>query len=573
MARRASTAPRSSARSARRASSSVELYGLFHARKLRVHELALARRLGPRAPGAAASRSRSTTASRRRSRARDFALRPGPLDARSTSSPCCADDRSPRPGALALVLHTHMPYVEGFGTWPFGEEWLWEAVACVYLPLLELLDGAPVTVGLTPVLCDQLEAMRGEPGDRYLRFLREVRAPIHAEDSAGLDARRRAGARGRAAPRRGRLRARRASVRRPRARPGRRVRRARRRRAVDLGRHPRGAAAAGHRRRAAAAARPPASRRTSAPLRRLGRRASGCPSARTRPGSSATSPSTACASFCVDQTDALGLGCSTTSSPVRHRGRAGGRADRLADRRARLDDDARLPGRRRLPRLPPPHRARPEAVEQRGRPYDRAAAWRARARARARLRRAHAARRTAARRPGLLCCALDTELLGHWWYEGAELARGGARRGAAPGLPSSRVSEGARAGRAGARARSRASTLGAAKDLSTWDSPRGRRDRVRGARRRAAHRRGRLDRRRAARRARARRARAARAAVERLGVHDHARARRRLPSPASRGAPRKPRRRPCRSADSSAAPEPRLRQLAPDLDLASLTTP
>ena len=54
-----------------------------------------------------------------------------------------------------------MPYVEGFGTWPFGEEWLWEAVACVYLPLLELLDGAPVTVGLTPVLCDQLEAMRG----------------------------------------------------------------------------------------------------------------------------------------------------------------------------------------------------------------------------------------------------------------------------------------------------------------------------------------------------------------------------------------------------------------------------
>ena len=94
---------------------------------------------------------------------------------------------SARPGAMALVLHSHMPYVEGFGTWPFGEEWLWEAVACVYLPLLELLDGAPVTVGLTPVLCDQLEAMRGETGDRYLSFLREIRAPIHAEDAAGLE--------------------------------------------------------------------------------------------------------------------------------------------------------------------------------------------------------------------------------------------------------------------------------------------------------------------------------------------------------------------------------------------------
>jgi 1,4-alpha-glucan branching enzyme len=89
-------------------------------------------------------------------------------------------------GALALVLHSHMPYVEGFGTWPFGEEWLWEAVATVYLPLLEVLDGAPVTLGLTPVLCDQLEAMDGEPGERFLAFLRDVRAPLHAEDAAGL---------------------------------------------------------------------------------------------------------------------------------------------------------------------------------------------------------------------------------------------------------------------------------------------------------------------------------------------------------------------------------------------------
>ena len=29
-----------------------------------------------------------------------------------------------------------MPYVEGFGTWPFGEEWLFDAVARSYLPVL-----------------------------------------------------------------------------------------------------------------------------------------------------------------------------------------------------------------------------------------------------------------------------------------------------------------------------------------------------------------------------------------------------------------------------------------------------
>ena len=42
---------------------------------------------------------------------------------------------SAQPRSLSIVLHTHMPYVEGFGTWPFGEEWLWEAMATSYLPL------------------------------------------------------------------------------------------------------------------------------------------------------------------------------------------------------------------------------------------------------------------------------------------------------------------------------------------------------------------------------------------------------------------------------------------------------
>ncbi len=90
----------------------------------------------------------------------------------------------PAPGALAIVLHTHMPYVEGFGTWPFGEEWLWEAIARCYLPLLDVLDAAPgrVTLSVTPVLGDQLEA----PGalERCATFLRDVRSETHRLDVA-----------------------------------------------------------------------------------------------------------------------------------------------------------------------------------------------------------------------------------------------------------------------------------------------------------------------------------------------------------------------------------------------------
>ena len=90
-------------------------------------------------------------------------------------------------GALAIVLHTHMPYVEGFGSWPFGEEWLWEAIAGCYMPLLELLDeGAPLTLSLTPVLCDQLEA--AGVSERFAAFVEGVRRDTHEEDAAGLRA-------------------------------------------------------------------------------------------------------------------------------------------------------------------------------------------------------------------------------------------------------------------------------------------------------------------------------------------------------------------------------------------------
>ncbi|MEK6769048.1 MAG: hypothetical protein AABY85_08695, partial [Gemmatimonadota bacterium] len=62
-----------------------------------------------------------------------------------------------------LALHSHLPYVLNHGRWPHGSDWLCEAALDTYLPLIEALStleragvSAPVTIGVTPVLSNQL---------------------------------------------------------------------------------------------------------------------------------------------------------------------------------------------------------------------------------------------------------------------------------------------------------------------------------------------------------------------------------------------------------------------------------
>jgi 1,4-alpha-glucan branching enzyme len=64
---------------------------------------------------------------------------------------------------FVLALHSHLPYVLNHGRWPHGSDWLCEAAIDTYLPLLEHLRAlqqektpAPVTIGFTPVLANQL---------------------------------------------------------------------------------------------------------------------------------------------------------------------------------------------------------------------------------------------------------------------------------------------------------------------------------------------------------------------------------------------------------------------------------
>jgi 1,4-alpha-glucan branching enzyme len=470
---------------------------------------------------------------------------------------------SGRPGALALLLHSHMPYVEGFGTWPFGEEWLWEATACVYLPLLGLLDGAPVTVGLTPVLCDQFEGMRGDAGERYLRFLQDVRAAIHAEDAEGLD--------------RGDEPVLAAEVRRAAGdyvfagdafeRHGRDLVGAFR----SLDRVELWTSAATHALLPLLASDPglrlQIATGTASHLRRFGGWSGGfwLPECAYLPGLERDLADHGVRAFCVDQTAVPGF--DHLRPVVTEAGPLAVPIDWATVELVWNDRDGypaertyRDYHRRTIHDLKPWDNA--------GRPYDREAALA--------LARRHAAdfvERAAERvaSGGLLCCAFDTELLGHWWYEGQAWLAAVLEEADRQGLDLVTVSEGLERAEP-QRVDLVASTWGHGKDLSTWDSP------------------GVADLAFAARRAELRTVAAAAAPAEPRVALERA-ARELLALQASDWAfmvTRElaggyPQQRVGEHAarldlalaelSSAAVPEPALRNLAPDLDLASLTTP
>ena len=66
-------------------------------------------------------------------------------------------------GSFVLVLHGHIPYVLGHGTWPHGAQMLFEAAADTYIPLLWVIEElaaedipANITISLSPVTIEQL---------------------------------------------------------------------------------------------------------------------------------------------------------------------------------------------------------------------------------------------------------------------------------------------------------------------------------------------------------------------------------------------------------------------------------
>jgi 1,4-alpha-glucan branching enzyme len=68
------------------------------------------------------------------------------------------------PGLFTLVLHTHLPWLAHHGRWPVGEEWLYQSWAASYLPLMRVLHTLAdedrhrlITLGITPVVNAQLD--------------------------------------------------------------------------------------------------------------------------------------------------------------------------------------------------------------------------------------------------------------------------------------------------------------------------------------------------------------------------------------------------------------------------------
>jgi 1,4-alpha-glucan branching enzyme len=380
-------------------------------------------------------------------------------------------------GELAIVLHTHMPYVEGFDTWPFGEEWLWEALASVYLPLLGVLSGAPVTLGITPVLCDQLEMLTGETGERFLSFLRDVRAGIHDEDRRGLEE---AGHRELADE----------------------VRRA----AGDyvladaLFEQVGGDVLGAFR---DLAERGPLSLWTSTathsllPLlatdagirlqvvtgtaaheRRFGAWSGGfwLPECGYRPGLERDLAEHGVRCFCVDQTESLGLGSLDHLEPIATE--AGPVAVPICWEMVSLVWDIEH-GYPATPVYRDYHRRTVHDLRpwnHSGEPYRRHQALAlAREHARDFVGRAIArldAYSAERRRPGLLCCALDTELLGHWWYEGLQWLSFVIDEARIQGLSLATLPDALDRVEPVAEVPIAQSSWGNRKDLGTWDSPR-----------------------------------------------------------------------------------------------------
>ncbi len=96
-------------------------------------------------------------------------------------------------GSFVLMLHSHLPFYRKAGMWPFGEENVYECMAETYIPLLNIIDElqregikANLTIGMTPVLTEQLADRH--INENFLKFL-NMRIEVARSDQNRFKAR------------------------------------------------------------------------------------------------------------------------------------------------------------------------------------------------------------------------------------------------------------------------------------------------------------------------------------------------------------------------------------------------
>jgi 1,4-alpha-glucan branching enzyme len=94
-------------------------------------------------------------------------------------------------GSFVLMLHSHLPFYRKAGMWPFGEESLYECMLETYIPLLNMVadlwdEGIPakITIGITPILAEQIADAHLNAG--FVKYLEgRIEAAKQDEDRFG----------------------------------------------------------------------------------------------------------------------------------------------------------------------------------------------------------------------------------------------------------------------------------------------------------------------------------------------------------------------------------------------------
>lgn len=94
-------------------------------------------------------------------------------------------------GYFTFVLHSHLPYVINHGEWPHGMDWLYEAAAETYVPLLKEFKllvadeiNPNVTIGITPILMEQLASEKFMHGFIHYLDQKITAAQVNKEEFA-----------------------------------------------------------------------------------------------------------------------------------------------------------------------------------------------------------------------------------------------------------------------------------------------------------------------------------------------------------------------------------------------------